>query len=263
MSDTANLVRRTASQFELRLAQSPDDIRGAGQLRYRVFVEELGGDGPDVDHDARIERDGFDAYTDQLILVDPARDPEAGDHVIGVYRLMRAEQYREAGRYYSETEYDLSPLLASGRKLLELGRSCVDAQYRGGTTMFHLWQGLAAYVVQHDIEIMFGVASFHGTDLAAFAQPLSYLHHAHLAPAELRPKARAFQKMDVLPKDAIIRPEAMKATPALIKAYLRLGGVVGEGAYVDRAFNTVDVCLVLDTARMSAKHRNLYTKPRP
>ncbi len=260
---SAPTVMETISQFQLRLAQTPQDVRGAGRLRYRVFVEELGGDGPAVDHAARIERDAFDEHTDQLILVDPARDPEAGDHVIGVYRLMRPEQYQQAGRYYSDAEYDLSPLLASGRRLLELGRSCVDAEHRGGTAMFQLWQGLARYVARHQIDILFGVASFHGTDPEALAQPLSHLHHAHLAPAELRPRARSHQRMDLVPAAEIDRPAAMKATPSLIKAYLRLGGVVGEGAFIDRAFNTVDVCLVLDTARMSAKHRDLYTKPRP
>ncbi|MCE2750146.1 MAG: ornithine-acyl-ACP acyltransferase, partial [Rhodobacter sp.] len=53
---------------------------------------------------------------------------------------------------------------------------------------------------------------------------------------------------------------AMVATPSLIKAYLRLGGFVGEGAWIDRAFNTTDVCLVMDTARMSEKHRAFYLR---
>ena len=42
----------------------------------------------------------------------------------------------------------------------------------------------------------------------------------------------------------------MLAVPPLIKAYLRLGGWVGSGAFVDRAFNTTDVCMVLETARI-------------
>ena len=52
----------------------------------------------------------------------------------------------------------------------------------------------------------------------------------------------------------------MVATPALIKAYLRLGGFVGEGAWIDHAFNTTDVCLVMDTVRMSATHREFYVR---
>jgi putative hemolysin len=66
--------------------------------------------------------------------------------------------------------------------------------------------------------------------------------------------------MDLLPPDAIDRPAAMKATPALIKAYLRLGGFVGEGAWIDRAFRTTDVCLVMDTARMNERQRGIYAR---
>jgi putative hemolysin len=68
--------------------------------------------------------------------------------------------------------------------------------------------------------------------------------------------------MDMLRADQVDRKAAMAATPALIKAYLRLGGFVGEGAFVDREFNTTDVCLVMDTAQMNARHREFYARPR-
>lgn len=254
--------KQDVSGFELRLAHSETDLRGAERLRYKVFVEELGGDGALVDHAGRFERDQFDAHMDQLILVDLSRDASEFEHVVGVYRLLRDDQVEQPGRFYSEAEYDLTPLKSSGRKLLELGRSCVDIGYRGGTAMFQLWQGLAAYVSEHRIEVLFGVASFHGTEPKGFSHALSNLHHAHLAPPDLRPRSKVFEPMDLLRPDQVDRPRAMKDTPALIKAYLRLGGVIGEGAYIDHAFNTVDVCLVLDTARMPAKHRDIYTRAR-
>jgi putative hemolysin len=53
--------------------------------------------------------------------------------------------------------------------------------------MMHLWNGLADYIAAHGIEVMFGVASFHGTDPARIAGPLSLLHHRHLAPRDVRP----------------------------------------------------------------------------
>jgi putative hemolysin len=131
--------------------------------------------------------------------------------------------------------------------------------------MYHLWNGLAGYVAEHGIEILFGVASFHGTDIAALAQPLSLLHHRHLAPEALRVRARAahFQRMDLIAEDALDRRAAMLEVPALIKAYLRLGGVVGEGAFVDHAFNTTDVCLIMDTGRMNARSRRIYAGDSP
>ena len=251
-----------APTFSLRLAKDARDLRAAMRLRYNVFVAELGGDGIGVDHDERLERDEFDDHFDHLLLIDETRDASALDDVVGVYRLLPGDRARHLGRFYSDSEYDLTPLKQSGRKLLELGRSCVHPEYRGGSAMYLLWNGLADYVLENGIEVLFGVASFHGTDVQALIQPLSYLHHHHLAPEPLRPKARPaqYQSMNLQPADQIDRKSAMLATPALIKGYLRLGGMVGDGAWIDHAFNTTDICLVVDTARMSAKHRDFYTR---
>lgn len=247
-------------EFSVRLATTEAEVRAAQALRYAVFVEELGGGGDMVDHGARLERDRFDPCFDHLLLYDRAR---AADPVVGVYRVMRDDQAREMGQFYSDDEYDLSVLKSSGRRLMELGRSCLHRDYRGGAAMFHLWQALAGYVQEHGIEVLFGVASFHGTDAQALAQPLSLLHARHLAPEALRVRARAaqYQRMDLLPPERIDRKAALLQTPALIKAYLRLGGCVGEGAWIDHRFNTIDVCLVMDTARMNARQKHRYAAP--
>ena len=252
--------------FVLRLAQDEADLIAAQRLRYEVFVEELGGRGDMVDDDARLERDAFDPYFDHLILFDRAR---LGTPAVGVYRLLRGDRLSDApgalNRFYSEDEYDLSRLKTSGRKLLELGRSCLHPDYRGGGAMLVLWNGLAEYVARHDIEVLFGVASFHGTDIDALKGPLSLLHHRHLAPDPLRVRAQPdhFQSMNLMQEDQIDRLAAMRAVPALIKAYLRLGGFVGEGAYVDHDFNTTDVCLIMDIKQMSAKHKAIYAGRAP
>jgi L-ornithine Nalpha-acyltransferase len=250
------------SPYAVRLATSPDDLTAAQALRYQVFVRELGGDGPHVDHQAGLEQDAYDPFFDHLILVDRRIDPATRAHVIGAYRVLPGDRRAAAGRFYSETEFDLSPLLASGRRLLELGRSCVHANHRGGTAMFHLWNGLAEYVLDRGIEVLFGAASFHGSDIATLSQPLGYLHHHHLAPPEMRVRALAphRQEMNLIPTADLDRRAAMAATPALIKAYLRLGGFVGDGAWIDHAFNTTDVCLVMDTGQMSARHREFYIR---
>lgn len=249
-------------EFSTKLVENEEELRAAQRLRYRVFVEELGAGGAEVDHGARLEKDRFDPFFDHLILFDHARPGAKEDQVVGVYRLLRGDQAAAAGQFYSEDEYDLNVLKASGRKLLELGRSCLDIDYRGGAAMYHLWNALAGYVLQHEVEILFGVASFHGTDLAALAQPLSMLHHNHLAPEDLRVRAQAghYAAMDRVAPADLDRRAAMVQVPALIKAYLRLGGFVGDGAYVDHAFNTTDVCLIMDTERMNAKQKSIYTK---
>ncbi|MCB4454098.1 GNAT family N-acetyltransferase [Leisingera sp. McT4-56] len=243
-----------APEFSVKIAETEDELQAAQALRYDVFVRELGGGGEMVDHEAGLERDRFDPFFDHMLVTDEARGA-----VVGVYRLLRDDQAARAGQFYSEDEYDLSVLKASGRRLLELGRSCLHPDYRGGMAMFHLWSGLAEYVEHHGIEILFGVASFHGTDPQQLANPLAMLHHNHLAPPELRVRSKALQSMDLVAADDLDRKRAMVDTPALIKAYLRLGGFVGEGAYIDHAFNTTDVCLILDTARMNERQRKIYT----
>ena len=241
--------------YSVKIAQTDAELCAAHRLRYDVFVREMGAGGALVDHEDGLERDRFDPYVDHMILTD-----NRSDTVVGVYRLLRASQALKAGGYYSETEYDLAPLLSSGRRVLELGRSCLHVDARGGMALHHLWQGLAQYIEQHRIDILFGVASFHGTDLARLRGPLSLLHHRHLAPPALRVRSRQISEagMELVPEDQIDRRAAMVQVPSLIKAYLRLGGYVGEGAFVDHAFNTTDICLVLDTARMASRSARIY-----
>lgn len=248
-------------EFEARLARDEAEVRAAFGLRYQIFVEELGGDGPLVDHGARIERDEYDAQSEHLILIDHAR----GGRIVGVHRLMTDARAAAGLGFYSAREYDLAPLLGSRRRLLELGRSCLHPDVRGGAAMFLMWKALAEYVLNHGVEILFGVASFRGTDVVALAQPLSFLHHFHLAPPALRVRVlpEFYQRMDLLPETEVDRKAAAAAMPALIKAYLRLGGCVGEGAFVDRAFNTTDVFVMMDTARMNTRQRDFYARPRP
>jgi putative hemolysin len=244
----------------VRLARDDRDLRAAQRLRYRVFVQELGATGAMVDHAAQLEMDAFDPVFDHLLLIDPARSAADLDDVVGVYRLLRLDQLPAGGRFYSEDVFDLDLLRAANRPMMELGRSCVAAPYRGGAAMLLLWNGVADYVLRHGVEIMFGSASFQGTDLAALAQPLSFLHHNHLAPPHLRVRAHQNTRAGVsLIPAALINPRTVEI-PALIKAYLRLGGFVGDGASCDTAFNTTDVCVVMDTQMMSARHRAFYTR---
>lgn len=246
----------------VRLASDDADLRAAQRLRYLVFVEEMGGDGPLVDHEARLECDALDPFFDHLLLIDPSRDPAQAEHVVGAYRLLPGDRLDRAGQFYCADEFDLSPLLQSGRRLLELGRSCIDPEWRGGPGMLLLWQGLARYVQDTAVEVLFGAASFRGTDLTLLAEPLALLHCDYLAPPDLRVRARQPEGLALPAFGAIDRARAMAQMPPLIRAYLRLGGCIGEGVFIDRAFNTTDICLILDTARLGPLARSLTSQPR-
>lgn len=256
-------MRIEAGRFTVRLAESEADVAAAQRLRYKVFVEEMGAAASAEERASRCERDEFDPWFDHLLLIDNARGAEDPlDQVVGAYRLMTGAMARRGIGFYGAAEYDLTKLVNYPRETVELGRSCVDAQHRGGAGMHLLWTGLGKYITERGIQIMFGVASFPGSDPAPLAEPLSYLHWHHLAPEDLRVRSlpQHFTPMDVLPPEKVSRTRALAGIPALIKAYIRLGGFVGEGAYVDRDFNTVDVCLLMDTTRMVDRYRAFYSR---
>lgn len=253
------------SRYRVKLAETEAERLGAQRLRYRVFMEEMGVEASPEQRAARREWDGFDPFFDHLILLDESAgvgDPL--DRVVGVYRLMRRAAAREGLGFYGASEFDLAPIEAADRESVELGRSCVAPEHRGGAAMHLLWNGLAEYVLDREIELLFGAASFPGADPEPFAEALSYLHHNHLAPPALRVCARpeARLEMDLLPPAAIEPARALKSVPPLIKAYLRLGGVVGEGAWIDRGFRTIDVCVLVDTGAMKARRRQFYERKR-
>jgi putative hemolysin len=109
---------------------------------------------------------------------------------------------------------------------------------------------------------MFGCASLPGTDPATLAVPLSYLHHHHLAPPALRPRALPHRRVEMRQVAACdLDPmRAMGMLPPLVKGYLRLGGFVGDGAVVDHQFNTTDVCIVVKTDLVTEKYYRHYER---
>lgn len=266
-------MRITSGRYVVRLAETEEDVAAAQGLRYAVFVDELGATPSPEDASLRRERDRFDPFCRHLLLIDttaPCDGPTATTDgpVVGVYRLLHgSDALRGPGApgFYTAGEYDLSPIEAWEGETLELGRSCVGAGYRGSAAMQLLWMGMSQYIEEHDVSLMFGVASFHGADVEPLREPLAFLHHHHMAPPELRPRAVEphYVGMDLMAKEAIDRTRALRALPALIKGYLRVGGSVGDGAYIDHDFNTVDVCLVMDTDRIKSRYKTFYGRRAP
>lgn len=250
-----------AGGLHIRLAESASEIRASQELRYRVFCEEMAAR-PTLDMiAAKREYDSYDEFCDHLLVFDHDKG-QSPLSVVGTYRLMRRESAAQRGQFYTIDEYDISSLLAYPGEILELGRSCVDADYRSGSTMQLLWRGIGEYVFHYNIDVMFGCASLPGTDPNDLALPLSYLYHHHLAPPTLRPRALPSRhvEMNMMAPDQIKLSAALKALPPLIKGYLRLSGYVGDGAVVDPEFGTTDVCIVVKTDRVTEKYHRHYIR---
>lgn len=240
-----------STEVEVRLARTADEVAAAQRLRYRVFFDEMGArPSPAVQASGRDE-DKFDAVCDHLLAF-------ADGAVVGTYRLIRRQAAETVGGFYSAGEFDISPLLDYPGNALELGRSCVDARWRSRGAVQFLWQGLAAYIVEHRIDLLFGCASLPGADADLHLPQLAYLRDHHMAPAEFRARAHApiHPTAKVAPDGDLRR--IFCALPPLLKGYLRAGAWVGEGAVIDPHFNTTDVLVVMDTAAISSRYQRRF-----
>jgi putative hemolysin len=245
-----------------RLATTRAEIEAAQVIRYRVFVEEMGAELPLEAMRAKRDYDAFDEICDHLIVLDTAIEGDSADQIVATYRLLRQEVAMRHSGFYSASEFDIAPLIARnpGKNFMELGRSCVLAPYRTKRTVELLWQGNWAYALKHGLDVMFGCASFHGRFPELHALPLSFLHHNSLATDGWAVKAKGDlgRNMDLMPAEAVNAKRALVAMPPLIKGYLRLGAMIGEGAVVDEAFGTTDVLVVLPIESISGRYVNHY-----
>jgi putative hemolysin len=260
-SQPAGFGELRAGNLGVRVASTMAEVDAAQALRYRIFFEEMGAQADAAARAARRDRDEFDEVADHLLVVDHDRG-EGPAAVVGTYRLIRRAAAAKIGRFYSAEEFDIAPLIALPGEILELGRSCVDADHRTRGTLQLLWRGIAAYVFVHKIDVMFGCASLPGTDLDALAPALTYLHSKHLAPPALRPRAvpHRYVPMDRLDPAGLDVRAVLNELPPLVKGYLRLGGFVGDGAVLDRPFNTTDICVVVKTDLITDKYHKHYER---
>lgn len=260
--------------LEVRLAGTRSDIRLAQKLRYEVFYNEMSAKPTLTAQMRRRDEDRYDAVCDHLLVVDTSRPQDAKrgwngrlrPRVIGTYRVLRQEIAQRSLGFYTQGEYDIAPLIAAKSpryRFMELGRSCVLKPYRTKRTVELLWHGLWTYVREHKVDVMIGCASFEGVDPEQHKMALSFLYHHALAPPEWRVKAHDDQyvRMDLIGKDKVDAKAALRVLPPLIKGYLRLGAMVGDGAVIDRQFGTVDVLIVLPVEKIDPRYFGHFGAP--
>lgn len=246
-------------EFSVTIAQTQAEVIEAQALRYQVFCGEMGATLSPEAMEAQRDGDAYDTVCDHLLV----RYHPSGTQlpkIIGTYRMLRSDVMPQIGQYYSENEYDISALKHTGKPLLEMGRSCTHPQFRNKVAMQLLWRGIGEYIMHHEIAYLFGCASFEGVDADAHAQALSYLYQHHLADATIRPRTLDqhyvnMQRADTQELDA---KKIFFKLPILVKGYLRLGAVVGDGAFIDHGFNTTDILIIVETHKVSEKHLTRY-----
>lgn len=235
------------NKLSLSIATTAEEVKEVQRLRYKVFIETMGltalanADG--------LDKDEFDDYCDHLIV----RDSKTLK-VVGTYRILGPNAAREIGRYYSETEFDLSRLQHIRQGIAEAGRACIHPDYRSGAVIMMLWAGIAAYMRRERCTHLIGCASISlsdgGQNAAAIFRSLT---EQEFAPLEYRVTPRlAFPFSDVEEVGIEAR------IPPLLKGYLRAGAWVGGEPAWDPDFHSADLFVMLPLANLDKRYARHY-----
>ncbi len=235
-------------KIECYIAESKKEIKAAQQLRFKVFFAERSKKRLFDLKSFKKDVDQFDRYADHLIITHK-NSKFSKTKVIGTYRLLQSRVAQRYCGFYSSEEFDISKMIAvsNGKNILELSRSCIDEKFRKKNLLQLMWKEIHKYILTNNIETLFGMASFLDANTDNIKVELSYIHKNFLMDESIRVEALPSRKvaMDTSNLENISELSIIKRLPALVKAYLRLGAKVGDGAVVDPIFKTTDIFIHL------------------
>ncbi|WP_245813623.1 GNAT family N-acetyltransferase [Boseongicola aestuarii] len=224
---------RYPTRYKVRFVDSEDDFEAALALRGRVFR----GGGSD--------RDAFDVLCRHMVIV-----RLADGEVVATFRLLSLGSGAEIARSYAAQSYDLAALQAYPFAMMELGRFCISPDVSDPDILRAAWGGMARLVDEDDVQMLFGCASFSGTEPAQYFDALALLRAQFLAPVDWAPGRRApdIVRFDRDVPDGLDRVRALKVMPPLLRSYLTMGGWVSDHAVVDPDLGTMHVFTGLEIA---------------
>lgn len=235
----------------LGFATTSDEIEALQRLRFNVYTREMNVIFPDAVNG--IDKDRFDDFCEHLMVCDARTN-----QVVGTYRIMSPTKAVEAGGYYSESEFDLSPLAGIRSVLSECGRSCTHPDYRGGAAIMLLWTGITQYLHINRYRYMLGCASVSLADGGSQAAEVWRAAKSERCRYPELPYIKPLQPYPLEQLEALSPPSEKIKIPPLIKGYLKIGArICGEPAW-DKNFNAADFPVIIDLQNMDIRYRKHF-----
>ena len=229
-------------------ADSEALIKEAQALRFRVFAKEMGA--KLKTESEGLDYDEVDSYCDHLIVYD-----NVNKKIVGYTRLLNQDQADRLGSFYSQSEFNLDQVLTLPGRFLEIGRTCVDPDYRGGAVLTTLWSALVQYALQGQFNYLLGCASI-TPGPSGFAIDAVYrnIDAKNIASSSLHVKPS-------IPVPLELRCERDESgIPPLLKAYFRFGAVVSGEPFWDEAFNCMDLFMLLPLDQLQERYSKHYMR---
>lgn len=200
------------------------------------------------------DTDRFDDVCEHMLV----EDRDTG-RLVCCFRFLALGSGREIDTSYSAQFYDLSALSGFDGPMVELGRFCVDPDCTDPDILRIAWGAMTTYIDQRGIELLFGCASFTGTDNAAYSDAFAMLRDRHIAPKRWLPRVKAphvFRFGEKSRHKADMK-QALKRMPPLLRTYLLMGGWVSDHAVVDDHMNTLHVFTGVEVASIPEPRKKL------
>ena len=245
---TADIQVKPAKRLECFVAESQELIQEAQRLRYRIFAKEMGAK---LKSEAEgLDCDEVDNFCDHLVVFD-----NVTNKIVGYTRLLTDQQAKQLGRFYSQSEFNLDHVLTLPGRFLEIGRTCVDPDFRGSAVLTTLWSALVEYALKGQFNYLLGCASI-TPGPSGFAVDAVYrnIDSKNIAPASL-------QVTPSMPVPAQLRCDRDESgIPPLLKAYLRFGALIcGEPCW-DEDFNCMDLFVLLPLDQLQERYSKHYMR---
>lgn len=198
-------------------------------------------------------RDGFDEFATHILIEDQASGALVCTFRVAIWRG------GDVGDSYTAQFYGLENMALPGGPMLELGRFCVHPDWRDPDILRLAWGELTTLVDREGVKLLFGCASFAGTDAARYGDAFAVLKARHLAPKSWMPRLKApqvFRFAAKLRRKPKLR-QGMSLMPPLLRSYLSMGGRVSDHAVIDRQMNTLHVFCGIETGAIPPARKRL------
>lgn len=238
-----------SNHFVIKTAETAEELQKVLKLRYNVFIKE----GLHKRTPVKVDVESWDFIADHLIVVE-----KSTQKIAGTYRLISS---KFSDRFYSQSEFEMDDLLKLPGNKLELGRACIDKDFRAGIVMTLLWRGLVRMIQETNSRYLFGCTSIKTTDPEQMAQLTQFfIRNGHFSNEVAAAPRRKFfvRNLPILVDCSDPDNQISEMIPPLLNSYLKAGAKVCGLPAFDKAFKCVDFLTLLDTTQITESYERKY-----
>ncbi|MBN3040273.1 MAG: GNAT family N-acetyltransferase [Candidatus Omnitrophica bacterium] len=235
----------SSADIEIKLVKDGKLLEKAQELRMKIFFKAQGRD-----------QDKFDPYCMHVV----ALDKKTGK-VIGNYRLLLGADAQRGEGFYAETKFDISNIKKNCQgQLLEMGRACVDEDYRKLRIVPLMWRAINAFIKDNDVSYILGSSSVYDPTPQMISMFQRLFKEKYYSQPELRvyPREARQYPYDDNPGQDIDQNQIIQLLPALMQSYLKMGAVVCGEPVKEPVFNTAVFFMLLKTKYMNSFYKNRF-----